>query len=176
MPRLANKQLTTKVVQVDLRDLKAHGWFLWLPSGRAEKIGEQVVIDWHGSRFIAPLTQTAPQYGGQRFWFCCSQCGQRARIVYLPRLNCRPCSGLLHPSTRQKTPSRANQRAVEIRRSLGGSGSLLEPFPPRPMGMRRASWLRLWSTCQRYEQVGFAGVAAVLERMSAQLVRIGARR
>jgi hypothetical protein len=171
MPRPANKRLTTQVVQVDLRDLKAHGWFLWVPGGHAFRIEDRLVIDWHGKRFAVPMTQTEPHYGGQRFWFCCARCGRRARIVYSPEFNCRRCSKLLHLSTRQSKTDRAISRAVEIRRSLGGSGSLLEPFPPRPAGMRRRSWLRLWSTCQRYEQLGSEGAAAMLERLSARLIR-----
>jgi hypothetical protein len=72
MARSANKRLTTRVVQLDLRDLKAHGWSLTLPGGsRAERLDEHVLIDLYGKRFIVSLTQTTPQFGGQRFWFSC---------------------------------------------------------------------------------------------------------
>ena len=135
MPRPAHRRLTTQVVQVDLRDLKAHGWFLWLPGGHAQALGEHLVIDWRGGRFTMPLTETAPQYGGRRFWFYCRQCDRRARIVYSPDFHCRICSGVLHPSTRQTTRDRAIDQAVRLRRGLGGSGSLLEPFPPKPKEM-----------------------------------------
>lgn len=175
MPRLASKRLTTELVQVDLRDLKNHGWFLWVPGGRAERIGEHVVIDWCGRRFTLPLTQTAPRYGGWRFWFCCPACGRRARITYSPEFTCRACSGLLHPSTRKTTRERAISSAVEIRRGLGGSGSLFEPFPPRPARMRRTSWLRLWSACDRYERVSAEGAAAMQAKLSARLIRASAR-
>jgi hypothetical protein len=165
--RSSHKRLTTQVVQVDLRDLKAHGWSLRLPGGsRAERLGEHAVIDWGGRRFTVSLTETTPQYGGQRFWFRCPQCGRRARIMYSPDFNCRRCSGLLHPSTRQTMGDRAINRAVRLRRDLGGSGSLLEPFPRKPKGMRRATWLGLLSTCQR---LGSLGVAAVLTKLSDQL-------
>jgi hypothetical protein len=171
MPRRAHRRLTTDVLKVDLRDLKDHGWFLRLPGGHAFRIEDRVVIDWHRKRFAVAMTQTEPHYGGQRFWFCCPCCAGRARILYAPEFDCRTCSGLLHPSTRQAMRERAISRAVGIRRSLGGSGSLLEPFPPRPAGMRRASWLQLWSTCHRYEHIGSEGAAAVLARLSARLIR-----
>jgi len=128
MARSANKRLTTRVVQLDLRDLKAHGWSLTLPGGsRAERLDEHVLIDLYGKRFIVSVTQTTPQYGGRRFWFRCRQCGRRARIVYSPDFDCRHCSGLVHPSTRQTTAERAIRRAVQVRSELGGSGSLLQP-------------------------------------------------
>ena len=37
-------------------------------------------------------------------------------------------SGVLHPSTRQTTRDRAIDQAVRLRRDIGGSGNLLEPF------------------------------------------------
>ena len=143
--RSSRKRLTSRAIQVDLRDLKANRWYLRLPGGYAQTLGEQVVIDWHGRHFTLSLTETAPQYGGRRFWFCCPGCGGRARILYSPDFHCRRCSGLLHPSTRQTTRDRAVARAVRIRRRLGGSGNLLEPFPLKPKGMRRGAWLKLFS-------------------------------
>jgi hypothetical protein len=173
MARSANKRLTTRVVQLDLRDLKAHGWSLTLPGGsRAERLDEHVLIDLYGKRFIVLLTQTTPQYGGRRFWFRCRQCGRRARIVYSPDFDCRHCSGLVHPSTRQTTAERAIRRAVQLRRDLGGSGSLLEPFPPKPAGMRRAAWLKLYFRCEQLERKGMTGAAAAIEKLSARLGRI----
>src|SRR5437764_1480293 len=136
--RSSHKRLTTQVVQVDLRDLKAHGWCLRLLGGYAQRLSEHAVIDWRGRRFTVSLTETTPQFGGQRFWFRCPQCGRRARILYSSDFECRPCSQLLHRSTRQTTGDRAIDRAVRLRRRLGGSGSLLEPFPPRPAGMRHS--------------------------------------
>jgi hypothetical protein len=167
--RSSHKRLTTEVVQVDLRDLKAYGWFLRLAGGRVQRLNEQIVIDWRDRHFTISLTETKPQYGGRRFWFRCRQCSQRVRILYSPDFRCRHCSGLLHPSTRQTTVDRTIERAVRLRRGLGGSGSLLEPFPPRPAGMRRSVWLKLFSKCQQYEQKGMLGAAAVCEKLSARL-------
>ena len=171
MARSSHKRLTTQAVQVDLQDLKANRWSLRLPGGYAQTLGEQVVIDWQGRRFTLPLTETAPHYGGQRFWFCCPRCGGRARILYSPDFYCRRCSGLLHPSTRQTTRDRAVARAVGIRRGLGASGSLLEPFPIKPKGMRRRAWLKLFSRCEQYERKSLVGLATAIENLSARLSR-----
>ena len=167
--RSSRKRLTSHAVHVDLRDLKANRWSLRLPGGYAQTLGEQVVIDWQGRRFTLPLTETAPHYGGQRFWFCCPRCGGRARILYSPDFHCRRCSGLLHPSTRQTTRDKAVARAVRIRRGLGGSGNLLEPFPLKPKGMRRGAWLKLFSRCKRYERKSLLGLATAIENLSARL-------
>ena len=169
MPRSAHRRLTSQAVQVDLRDLKARGWSMRLAGGSAQCLGDHVVIGWRGHRYAVPLTETAPQYGGLRSWFCCPQCGRRARIVYSPSFWCRRCSGMLHPSTRQTTSDRAMERAVGIRRSLGGSGSLLDPFPAKPEGMQRATWLRLFSKCQREERKGLLGAAAAIAKLQARL-------
>ena len=167
--RSSHKRLTSQAVQVDLRDLKANRWSLRLPGGYAQTLGEQVVIDWRGRRFTVSLMETMPHYGGRRFWFCCPGCGGRARILYSPDFHCRRCSGLLHPSTRQTTRDRAVARAVGIRRGLGASGSLLEPFPIKPKGMRRRAWLKLFSRCERYERKSLVGLATAIESLSARL-------
>lgn len=46
---------------------------------------------------------------------------------------------------RQTPEQRAISRAQDIRIALGGSGSLLDPFPPRPTGMHRKTYARFGS-------------------------------
>jgi hypothetical protein len=171
MPRPAHRRLTTEAVGVDLRDLKTQDLYLRLPrGGYAQRLAEHITIDWHGMRLTVPLAETTPQFGGRRFWFYCRQCGRRARIVYSPDFHCRHCSGVLHPSTRQTTRDRAIDQAVRLRRGLGGSGSLLEPFPPKPKEMRPALWLKLFSKCQKYEQKSLLSAPAAIAELSARLV------
>jgi len=170
--RSSRKRLTTQTVDLDLRAMKSRGWLLWLPGGgRAQRLDGYVEVDWCGRRFTVSLMETMPHYGGRRFWFCCPGCGGRARILYSPDFYCRRCSGLLHPSTRQTTRERAVARAVGIRRGLGASGSLLEPFPIKPKGMRRRAWLKLFSRCERYERKSLVGLATAIENLSARLSR-----
>jgi hypothetical protein len=105
-------------------------------------------------------------FGGQREWFQCPVCDRRVGILYGPQFACRSCRELVHPSTRQRARDRAVTRAVLLRRQLGGSGSLLDPFPRRPRGMKRKQWLRLFEKCNRDERRSIEGVAAFLERLN----------
>jgi hypothetical protein len=91
--------------------------------------------------------------------------------LYGPAFACRSCRRLNYPSTRQHTRDRAITRAVLLRRKLGGDGSLLEPFPRRPKGMKRKTWWRLFAKARRDEERGLLGMAAVVARVSARLGR-----
>ena len=72
---------------------------------------------------------------GQRY-FLCPSCTRMVRALYDPdeteQWRCRRCARLDHDSRhRLRDPVIA---ASELRKKLGGSGSLLEPLPPRPAG------------------------------------------
>ncbi len=53
------------------------------------------------------LVVTHPNYGGQRWWFLCTGCGRRSRVLYLPLHGssiipeCRQCLNLNYASQRQ---------------------------------------------------------------------------
>jgi len=66
---------------------------------------------------------------------------------------------------------RAITRATRLRRRLGGDGSLLEPFPGRPKGMKRKTWSRLLAKANRDEQLRLIGLAAAASALSAKLGR-----
>jgi hypothetical protein len=55
-------------------------------------------------------------------------------------------------------------------RSLGGDGSLLEPFPRRPRGMKRKTWWRLFAKASRDEKRAIIGMAATVASLSARSV------
>ena len=107
--------------------------------------------------------------GGRREWFKCPDCGDRARILYGPDFACRSCQQLNYPSTRRCSRDRAITRSVQMRRRLGGDGSLLEPFPRRPKGMKRKTWWRLFAKASRDEQRGIAEMAEALRCKSVHL-------
>jgi hypothetical protein len=161
------KRLTTQAPQLDICDLRRNGWFL--PDRGANRRGDTVTISWRGIVSNIDLVSTAMHFGGRREWFKCPACGRRARILYGPDFACRSCQRLNYPSTRQCSRDRAITRAVLLRRSLGGDGSLLEPFPRRPRGMKRKTWLRLFVRARRDEQRGIAGMAAAVASLTAQL-------
>jgi hypothetical protein len=51
--------------------------------------------------------------------------------VFEGRIACRRCLGLEYAS-QHPNPNGALHAAARLRRQIGGSGSLLEPLPPRP--------------------------------------------
>jgi hypothetical protein len=165
--RPAPKRLTTQAPHLDICDLRRNGWFL--PNRGAYRRGDTITISWRGVISNIDLVSTAMHFGGRREWFKCPACGGRARILYGPAFACRPCQRLNHPSTRQHSRDRAITRAVQLRRSLGGSGSLLEPFPRRPKGIKRKTWWRLFAKADRDEQRGIVGMAAAVASLTAQL-------
>ena len=68
-----------------------------------------------------------------------------------------------------RTPVRASMSARLDGVSLGGDGSLLEPFPRRPKGMKRKIWWRLFAKASRDEQRGIAEMADALRCKSVHL-------
>ena len=154
------KRLTTQVPQLDI---------CCLPDRGVYRQGDTVVVSWRGIVSRVDLVSTAMHFGGRREWFECPACARRARILYGPQFACRSCRRLNYPSTRQCSRDRAITRAVLLRRRLGGDGSLLEPFPHRPRGMKRKTWRRLVAKANRNEQRVIAGMAAALASLSAQL-------
>ena len=98
-------------------------------------------------RYDVPLTRTASTFGGSRAWFACpgEGCGRRVAKLFLVGryFLCRVCHRLIYQSTLEAREGRARLRAQRIRRRLGGSGSLLVPFPSKPKGMHWRTYARL---------------------------------
>jgi hypothetical protein len=99
-----------------------------------------------------PIIWTPCALGGQRPWFRCiaesagSCCGRRVAKIYLGGSSvfaCRRCYGLAYRSQSNSAFHRYIAKAMQIRMRLGGSPSLLDPFPPKPKGLHRATYERL---------------------------------
>ena len=106
-----------------------------------------VTIEHGKGRTRVDLVYTDQHLGGRRPWFRCPACGRRCLRLYrrLESLACRTCHDLAYASQHESREDRLRRRARSIRRRLGGSINLLEPFPERPKGMRRhvyADWRR----------------------------------
>ena len=83
------------------------------------------------------------------------QCGDRCGILYQKeRFACRKCHRLAYASQMQSTQQRSYSQARKIRRSLGGSGSLEEPFPKKPRGMHQSTYERLLERHDAYIERG----------------------
>jgi hypothetical protein len=109
--------------------------------------------EWRDIRQRVHLTWTEVHLGGRRPWFQCpvsscgKYCGRRVAKLYLggDLFACRHCWGLAYESQQDSDPDPGLNKAQKIRIRLGGSGSVLERFPPRPKGMHRRTYDRLRS-------------------------------
>lgn len=135
--------------------------------------------DWQDVRETVRLTYTACNYGGQRPWFVCPAvgCGRRVAVLYGAGryFLCRHCYGLAYESQSEDMAGRLRDKAQRIRRRLGGSASLIEPFPRKPWGMH-------WRTYERLqEEAELAGLASLvlavedMQRMVGWVDRLGKR-
>jgi hypothetical protein len=95
--------------------------------------------EWEDVREPVDLAWTACNFGGERPWFLCPRvgCGRRVAVLYGPGryFLCRHCCDLSYQSQRDNKMYRALHRAQNIRRRLGGSANIMEPFPEKPKGM-----------------------------------------
>jgi hypothetical protein len=106
------------------------------PGGEWEDVNEPVLLSW-----------TACNFGGERPWFICpgAGCGRRVAVLYGPGryFLCRHCYDLVYESQRENEMHRALRRAQTIQERLGGSASMMKPFPERPKGMHHDTYWRL---------------------------------
>jgi hypothetical protein len=112
------------------------------------------------------LTWTACHFGGKRPWFVCRGCGRRCGVLYGGVwFRCRHCYGLAYESTREKPHERTLRRVQAIRRRLGGSPNLLEPFPPKPPRMHWKTYWRLLEQADAAEAVHHVELVRWLDRL-----------
>jgi hypothetical protein len=64
------------------------------------------------------------------------------------------------------------RKAQKIRERLGGSASLMEPFPERPKGMHHTTYWRLFTEYREAERASLAELAARLEGMESRTARL----
>jgi hypothetical protein len=128
------------------------------------------------------LTATKPRFGGMRLWFTCPVSGRRCAKLYRPfggdLFASRTAWRLGYASQRtaplESALQTANDRVARIQRRLGGvpAGSRYEQRPPRPKGMWRRTYRRLFRDIEeakgKAESLFWQGAAAILERAEKQ--------
>jgi hypothetical protein len=129
--------------------------------------------EWEDVRESVPLTCTACNFGGKRPWFICpgADCGRRVAILYGPGryFLCRHCYDLTYQSQRDNNMYRALHRAQDIRRRLGGSANMTEPFPEKPKGMHWRTYERLWWEHHEAEMDQLAGMREWLDKFEMKV-------
>jgi hypothetical protein len=112
------------------------------------------------------LTTTRPYFGGVRWWFVCPANGTRAGKLHLPPggdiFASQQAYGLAYRSQNETPGDRLLTKAQDIRRNLGGSASLIDPFPDKPKGMH---WTTYWRLRARSERAANMAVAAMARRL-----------
>jgi hypothetical protein len=111
---------------------------------------------WHDIQEPITLTWTPCHYGGTRVWFRCpgnppaGRCDRRVAILYGAGASflCRACHDLRYESERENPQTRLLSKAQKIRERLGGSASLMQPFPAKPPKMRWTTYRRLENEAQ----------------------------
>jgi hypothetical protein len=104
-------------------------------------------------RYSVRLTWTPCNYGGFRPWFECPGCYRRVGKLYGgARFLCRHCYGLAYNSQNESAWDRALSKCQNIRRRLGGTANMTEPFPDKPKGMHWRTYWRLWEQYMRSER------------------------
>jgi hypothetical protein len=129
--------------------------------------------EWEDVQEPVPLTWTACNFGGERPWFICpgAGCGRRVAVLYGPGkyFLCRHCYDLRYESQREDKTQRALRRAQKIRKHLGGSANMMEPFPEKPKGMHLETYMQLFWEHHEAEMEQLAGMRKWLDRLEKKV-------
>jgi hypothetical protein len=140
---------------------------------RTRCLGEE---EWHDVEERVPLEWTPCHLGGRRPWFRCPGrgCGRRVALLYAAGryFLCRRCYSLTYESCNERPSRRALRRAQNLRERLGGSGSMIEPFPRKPKGMHWKTYFRLWEQGQQTDLASWMTLKADFNRMDARAKRV----
>jgi hypothetical protein len=129
--------------------------------------------EWEDVQEPVPLTWTACNIGGERPWFICpgAGCGRRVAVLYGPGkyFLCRHCYDLRYESQREDKTQRALRRAQKIRKHLGGSANMMEPFPEKPKGMHLETYMQLFWEHHEAEMEQLADMRKWLDRLEKKV-------
>ena len=103
-----------------------------------------------------PIVWNRCHFGRSRPWFRCSAhsngqpCGRRVAVVYCVggSFACRHCCAMSYACQHEALGHRGLGKAQKIRMRLGGSASLGDEFPEKPVGMHWQTYDRL---CRAYD-------------------------
>jgi hypothetical protein len=117
---------------------------------------------------LAPWLCTPISFGGSRRWLACPACSRRCRALYfgVGRLACRTCLNLRYRSQLLQPHERAQKRAdmIGMRLDPGIYSGVLDGYPPRPSGMRLATYRRLEAAYETYSAQALLPVMRFLSR------------
>lgn len=114
--------------------------------------------DWQEVEDSIGLTHTPCHFGGQRVWFLCPVCQQRAAVLRCQQSHfvCRRCARVPYQSQSQTQTDRAIDRAWKIRRRLGGDSHWGTPVLVKPKGMHLKTFEQLQNQMEEAEELSLA--------------------
>jgi len=182
--RWGAKETTSSRLSIDIRNLQRKGALHTGVSGHLSWIivgGEKVAIQFCVETDQIVFEYTIPNhegkelsyqnvvdfdyspcnFGGKRIWFICPECETRVAIIYRSsqRFICRRCCGLVYTSQNESEVDRLMFKSKRIRAKLGGTGSLIDDFPPKPKGMHWRTYWRLLKEAMDAERPFWASMA-----------------
>lgn len=189
--RRADRNLTTDYLRLDVRALERAGFLRpghcgswgWSRGGEVQasiqteardtNIRLRYVTHRDGESqqhdYAVRLVRTACNYGGQRSWFVCPCCGQRAAILYGGEVfACRRCYRAVYPVQRESESDRAIRRADAIRGRLGWERGILNGRGGKPKGMHWRTFFRLVAEHDCATMTGVEGMARSLGIVSSR--------
>jgi hypothetical protein len=133
--------------------------------------------EWEDVDETVRIVRVACRLGGSRPYFVCPgvvngvACGRRVAKLHGPGryFLCRHCYRLAHASQSEGAWDRTLRRAGKIRQRLGGDPGMAAPFPPKPKGMWRRTYLRLRDRAFEDEMRADEAFARQAERLLARI-------
>jgi len=121
--------------------------------------------EWGAVEQFIRFEWTPCNFGGQRTWFLCPQCGKRVAILYDAGKYfwCRHCLDLTYACQQESRVFRMISKAQKIRERLGGKASLSHSFPGKPKNMHWKTYRRLRGESKQAEAVTWALINQSIE-------------
>jgi hypothetical protein len=99
---------------------------------------------WRHSSGRISFDRTPCNYGGERTWFSCPDCGERVGVLYAqgPHFSCRHCLNLIYESQKTDSLIRAVRRQQKALRKLGAE-THYSGYPDKPKYMHWKTYVGL---------------------------------
>ena len=126
---------------------------------------------WKSVEQRIPIVWTRCHFGRSRPWFRCSAhsngrlCGRRVAVIYCAGKSfaCRNCHCMSYASQHEALGQRGLGKKIRMR--LGGSASLFDEFPAKPVGLHWQTYDRLCRAYDIAEERSMVGLSRYVERV-----------
>jgi len=148
--------------QIHVRAGHDHVWL----SYRVRRPGE----DWPDISSTVSLTSTPCHFGGERVWFRCPWCGNRAQKLYMhpTHFRCRKCCGLPYASQQETPLDRGLRKSRKLRSKLCDDGGVGDPILWKPGSMHWRTFEKLRKQIEAEEEVAEAWLMMATRRLFAR--------